>query len=99
MLLCPSQAESHLHKSKQNELPDYLKRQYLNETTEKRAEVIFKIAEKTELSPTAISLAYLLHNQVTCLPSIGVSSVERLKESLQVFDLPQEYRETLENIS
>ncbi len=64
---------------------------YMNDTTRRRAEIILSVAAETGLSPTALSLAYLLHDRrVTALPILGISKVERLMEALQTLDLTDE---------
>lgn len=63
---------------------------YMNPTTKARAERILSVASDTGLSPTAISLAYLLHDRaVKTFPILGISRVERLTEAMQVFELTE----------
>ncbi len=69
-------------------IPDGLTRAYMNPATKARAELILSIAAETGLSPTAISLAYLLHDrEVKAYPILGISRVERLTEAMEVFSL------------
>ena len=82
---------SHIQEKGYDGLPAPLSSVYLNDVTRSRAEQILAISKETGLSPTAISLARLLRDSVTCLPIIGVSSVARLEESMQALRLPDEY--------
>lgn len=82
---------SHIREKGYDGLPASLSSVYLNDVTRENAEQILAIAKETGLSPTAISLARLLRDSVTCLPIIGVSSVARLEESLQALSLPDKY--------
>lgn len=60
---------------------------YDNETTRQRAEQVLAISRDTGLSPTAVALGRLLQDEVTALPIIGTSRVERVTESLQALRL------------
>ncbi len=72
-------------------LSDAMKATYLNDTTRCRAEVILSVAAETGLSPTALSLAYLLYDRrVEALPILGISKVERLTEAAEAMDLSEE---------
>lgn len=69
-------------------LSDGMKRTYLNPATVARAERILDVAAETGISPTAVSLAYLLYDKdVKAYPILGTSRPERIRESLQVFQL------------
>ena len=69
-------------------LPDTMRRTYLNSDTLSRSDRILAVSEKTGLSPTAVSLAYLIHDrQVKTFPILGISRVERLTEAFEVFSL------------
>ena len=71
-----------------NGLPDTMRRTYLNTDTLSRSDRILAVSKKTGLSPTAISLAYLIHDrQVETFPILGISRVERLTEAFEVFSL------------
>ena len=85
---------SHIQEKDYDALPASLATVYLNDVTKARAEQILAIAQETGLSPTAVSLARLLRDSVTCLPIIGVSSVARLEESMQALSLPDQYFRT-----
>ena len=69
-------------------LPDTMRRTYLNTDTLSRSDRILAVSKKTGLSPTAVSLAYLIHDrQVKTFPILGISRVERLTEAFEVFSL------------
>lgn len=69
-------------------LPNTMRRTYLNTDTLSRSDRILAVSKKTGLSPTAVSLAYLIHDkQVKTFPILGISRVERLTEALEVFSL------------
>ena len=69
---------------------------YLNPATKARAERILSVASDTGLSPTAVSLAYLLNDrEVKAFPILGISRVERLTEAMQVFALSDRDRARL----
>ena len=64
---------------------------YLNPATKARAERILAVAAETGISPTAVSLVYLLRDQkVKTFPILGISRVERLEEAMGVFSLRDE---------
>ena len=64
---------------------------YLNPATKARAERILTVAAETGISPTAVSLAYLLRDRrVKTFPILGISRVERLEEAMGVFSLRDE---------
>ena len=63
-------------------------RTYLNTATRERAMRILAVSENTGVSPTAVSLAYLLHNKdVKAYPILGISRPERFFEAMGVFSL------------
>ena len=63
----------------------------MNDTTRRRADIILSVARETGLSPTALSLAYLLYDhRVDALPILGISGVARLEEAMQVLELPED---------
>ena len=69
---------------------------YLNPATKARAERILTVAAETGISPTAVSLAYLLRDRrVKTFPILGISRVERLEEAMGVFSLRDEDIERL----
>ena len=69
---------------------------YLNAATRRRAEIILSTAAETGLSPTALSLAYLLYDhRVEALPILGISKVERLTEAAEAINLSEEILMTL----
>ena len=69
-------------------LSDYYKNVYINEETKKKAEKILKISAETGLSPTVISLAYLLYDkEVKAYPVVGTSKPERFGEIVKVLCL------------
>ena len=77
-------------------LSDAMKATYLNDTTRRRAEIILSVAAETGISPTALSLAYLLYDhRVEALPILGISKVERLTEAAEAMDLSEEILMTL----
>lgn len=79
---------SHIREKGYDSLSEGLIRTYMNPVTRARAEQILSLSEKTGLSPTAISLAYLLYDrQVRTYPILGISRVERLTEAMDVFGL------------
>lgn len=78
---------SHLAEKGYEALPHYLKDRYGNPETLARAEKILALAKERSLSPTAVSLGYLLYDKVESLPIVGISSVKRMEEVLEVFSL------------
>ena len=71
-------------------LPEGMTRTYLNPNTVARAERILTVSSETGVSPTAVSLAYLLHDRkVRIYPILGISRVERLDEAFSVFNLDE----------
>ncbi len=79
---------SHIRDRGYEGLSDSMVRTYLNPATRKRAEKILAVSSETGLSPTAVSLAYLLRDrEVKTLPILGISRVERLAEAMEVFRL------------
>ena len=79
---------SHIRDRGYEGLSDGMVRTYLNPATRKRAERILAVSTETGLSPTAVSLAYLLHDHgVKTFPILGISRVERLTEAMEVFRL------------
>lgn len=82
---------SHICERGYEGLSEGMIRTYLNPSTRDRAERILSLSEETGLSPTAISLAYLLSDgSVKTFPILGISRVERLAEALEVFRLNQD---------
>ena len=82
---------SHIQKGGYDSLSKSMTDTYINETTRRRAETILSIAGETGLSPTALSLAYLLYDhRVNAFPILGISKVERLTEALQALDLSED---------
>ncbi len=87
---------SHIQKGGYENLSESMTATYLNDTTRQRAELILSVADDTGLSPTALSLAYLLNDpRVEALPILGISKVERLTEALQVLELSDTVLKTL----
>lgn len=87
---------SHIRDHGIEALREDLKRMYLNPCTLERAKRVLRVAAETGVSPTAVSLAYLLHDEaVTAYPILGISRVERLEEALRVFDLTYDAVELL----
>ena len=82
---------SHIQKGGYDSLPASMTATYLNDTTRRRAEIILSVAAETGLSPTALSLAFLLYDlRVDALPILGISKTERLTEALQAVDLSED---------
>lgn len=72
-------------------LTDTLKRTYLNPTTKERAEKIIEVSTRSGISPSAVSLAYLLFDKdVNAYPIIGTSRPERISEVMKVFSLSKD---------
>lgn len=83
---------SHIRDKGFDGLSEGMVRTYLNPATRKRAEKILAVSSESGLSPTAISLAYLLGDRkVKTFPILGISRAERLYESMQVFTLFEKY--------
>jgi aryl-alcohol dehydrogenase-like predicted oxidoreductase len=81
---------SHIRDGGYAGLADDLVTMFLNAETKARAERILATCADTGLSPTAVSLAYLLHDRaVKAYPILGISRPERLAEAMQVFSLEQ----------
>ena len=79
---------SHIRDKGYEGLSEALCRTYLNPATRLRAERILSVSKQTGLSPTALSLAYLLHDsQVKTFPILGISKAERFTEAMEVFKL------------
>ena len=87
---------SHIHDKGYDALPDAMKRTYINGATKERAERILAVAAEKGISPTAVSLAYLLFDKtVKGYPIIGTSRPERILEALQVLTLEEKDVERL----
>lgn len=87
---------SHIRDHGIENLREDLKRTYLNPCTLERAKRVLRVSAETSVSPTAVSLAYLLRDEaVTAYPILGISRVERLEEALRVFDLTDDAVELL----
>lgn len=82
---------SHIRDKGLTGLADSMVRTYVNPATLARAEKILSVSAQTGISPTAVSLTYLLHDQkVKTYPILGISRVERLYEAFSVFDLDKD---------
>lgn len=83
---------SHIRDVGWDGLSDRLIRTYRNSATEERAERILEVSRRTGVSPTAVSLAYLLYDKdVKAYPILGTSRPERLSEAMEVLSLsPQD---------
>jgi len=82
---------SHIQKGGYDSLSESMAATYMNDTTRRRADIILSVARETGLSPTALSLAYLLYDhRVDALPILGISGVARLEEAMQVLELPED---------
>ena len=82
---------SHIRDKGYGGLSEGMIKTYLNPTTEAQAERILTVAAETGISPTAVSLAYLLRDRrVKTFPILGISRVERLEEAMGVFSLRDE---------
>ena len=81
---------SHIRDKGYDGLPELLRRTYLNPATRARAARILALSQETGLSPTALSLAYLLGDrEVKAYPILGISRPARLLEALEVLTLSQ----------
>ena len=81
---------SHIRDKGYEGLSEGMIRTYLNPATKERASRILALSRETGLSPTAISLAYLLGDKdVKAYPILGISRPERLTEATEVFALGQ----------
>ena len=79
---------SHIRDKGYGGLTEGMIRTYLNPATKERAERILAVSAASGLSPTAVSLAYLLRDRrVKTFPILGISRVERLNEAMEVFRL------------
>ena len=79
---------SHIRDKGYGGLSEGLVKTYINDATVARAEKILAISTQTGISPTALSLAYLLYDkQVRTFPILGISRPERLEEAMGVFSL------------
>ena len=79
---------SHIRDKGYEGLTEGMIRTYLNPATKERAEKILAVSAASGLSPTAVSLAYLLRDRrVKTFPILGISRVERLEEAMEVFRL------------
>lgn len=87
---------SHIRDRGYDGLSEGMVRTYINPATRARAQRILTVAAETGISPTAVSLAYLLHDkEVKTYPILGISRVERLEEAMAVFVLEPPYVEKL----
>lgn len=81
---------SHIRDRGYEGLSEGMIRTYINPATKERASRILTVSHETGLSPTAISLAYLLEDKdVKAYPILGISRPERLIEAMGVFSLGQ----------
>ena len=80
---------SHIAQKGFDGISDALKRDYLNDVTRRRAERILAISKETGISPTAISLTYLLEDEVKAIPIAFTSNPHRIDEIMQVYDVPK----------
>jgi aryl-alcohol dehydrogenase-like predicted oxidoreductase len=81
---------SHIRDKGYEGLSEGMIRTYLNPATKERASRILALSRETGLSPTAISLAYLLGDKdVKAYPILGISRPERFTEAMEVFALGQ----------
>lgn len=79
---------SHIRDKGFDALPEDMKRTYINPATKARAKRILAVSAETGISPTAVSLAYLLYDgTVKAYPILGISRPERLFEAMEVFSL------------
>lgn len=79
---------SHIRDKGYERLSEAMIRTYINPDTMARAERILAVSAATGVSPTAVSLAYLLHDrEVRAYPILGLSRPQRLYEALEVFSL------------
>ena len=70
-------------------LSDFMKSRFVNDVNLERLKKVRRIAAETGLSPTAVGLGALLFDtNVDGVPIVGVSSVERLNDSLSALRLP-----------
>ena len=82
---------SHIRDKGYDGLPESMVRTYINADTCARAERIMDVSARTGISPTAVSLAYLLYDrEVKAYPILGISRPERLREALEVFMLKED---------
>ena len=79
---------SHIRDRGYEGLSEGMAKTYLNPATMARAERILSVSAETGVSPTAVSLAYLLYDEsVRTYPILGISRAERLEEAMGVFSL------------
>jgi aryl-alcohol dehydrogenase-like predicted oxidoreductase len=80
-------------------LSDSMKRTYINPETKARAERIFAVSEEIGVSPSVVSLAYLLYDKnIKAYPIIGTSRPERIAEVMKVLSLEKREIERLFSI-
>ena len=81
---------SHIRDKGYEGLTEGMIRTYVNPATTERAERILSVSAESGISPTAVSLAFLLHDRrVKTFPILGISRVERLEEAIRVFSLDE----------
>lgn len=68
-------------------LPDELQKMYASPENMRRLKFAKEFAEEHHCSLSAVALAYLLNNKLTCFPIIGAESVDMLKLSLEAADV------------
>lgn len=79
---------SHICEKGYESLSDSMRHTYINSATKARTERILAVSECTGMSPTAVSLAYLLYDKdVKAYPIVGTSRPERLSEVIKVLSL------------
>ena len=81
---------SHIRDRGYEGLSEGMLRTYDNPATRARAARILAVSAETGVSPTALSLAYLLcDREVKAYPILGISRPERLYEALEIFSLDE----------
>lgn len=68
-------------------LPEDLQKSYVSPENLRRLKFAKEFAEKHDCSLSAVALAYLINNKLTCFPIIGAENVDMLKQSLEAADV------------
>ena len=74
-------------------LPESLQMMYASPENMRRLKFVKEFAEKHSCSISAVALAYLINNKLTCFPIIGAETTEMLKLSLEAADIEMSEKE------
>ncbi|MBR0138113.1 MAG: aldo/keto reductase, partial [Erysipelotrichaceae bacterium] len=75
-------------------LPEDLQKSYASPENLRRLRFAREFAERHSCSLSAVALAYLINNKLTCFPIIGATAVDMLKLSLEAADVEMSAEES-----